>query len=151
MGCFVLSPFSADIHAVRSSHCAVYLTLFHSLPFSQANKIYNLDQSERIFKLLSFVNLGEFGLQTIRHCCPCVRCSLAVPTILLSGPVGFHVAQTLLFQRFMACPPRPFAFGAFLCKVDALVVVGDTCVLQTMCSLDWIGPRRPRVQKSEVL
>ena len=95
-----------------------------------------------------YIYLREFGLQTIRHLCPCVRCSLARAAVFQSGTVGFHVAQTPRFSRFMACPPGPLAFGAFLCKIDALAAVGDACVLQTTCFLDWIGPWRPRVQKS---
>ena len=85
-------------------------------------------------------NLREFGLQTIRHLCPCVRCSLALPAVFRQGPPGFHVAQTLRFPRFIACPPARFAFGAFLCKIDAPTAVGDACMLQTTCFLDWIGP-----------
>ena len=69
-------------------------------------------------------DLREFGLQTIRHLCPCVRCSLALPAVLLSGQPGFHVAQTPRFPRFMALPPTRFAFGALLCKIDALAAVG---------------------------
>ena len=49
-------------------------------------------------------NLTEFGLQTIRHLCPCVWCSLALPAVLLSGLPGVHVAQTLRFSMFIPCP-----------------------------------------------
>jgi hypothetical protein len=86
-----------------------------------------------------------------RHLCPCVRCSLARAADLVSGTPGFCVAQTLRFPRFMACPPSPLAFGALLCKIDALAAVGDVCVLQTTCFLERFGPWRPRVQKSAVL
>ena len=61
--------------------------------------------------------LKEFVLQTIRHPCPCVRCSLAVPAVLLSGPPGAYVAQTLFFQRFIACPPRGSSLERFWVKI----------------------------------
>jgi hypothetical protein len=35
--------------------------------------------------------LREFGFLTIRHLCPCVRCSLARAAVFRSGPPGFHV------------------------------------------------------------
>ena len=54
-----------------------------------------------------------------------------LPAVLASGQAGFHVAQTLFFLRFMACPRRRHAFGALLCKIDALAAVWDACVLHT--------------------
>ena len=68
--------------------------------------------------------LREFGLQPIRHLCPCVRCSLAVPTVLVSGEPGVHFAQTLRFSRFIALPPRPLEFKAFWAQNHALAGFG---------------------------
>ena len=94
-----------------------------------------------IYIYISLYYLRELGLQTIRHLCLCVRCSLADPAVLLSGPPGFHVAQTLRFPWFIACPPNPFGFKAFSFS---------------MCSpehgfIDWIGPWRSRTEKSALL
>ena len=85
-------------------------------------------------------DLREFGLQTIRYLCPCVRCSLAVPAVLVSGTPGVHVAQTLRFSRFIACPPAPLESKAFLAQNRALAAVWRTCVLLTTVFIDWIGP-----------
>ena len=82
-------------------------------------------------------SLREFGLKTIRYLCPCVRCSLAA--VLVSGPPSVHVAQTLRFSRFVACPRGPFAFKAIWVQNHALAVVWRTCVLLTSFFIDWIG------------
>ena len=101
--------------------------------------------------LILFINLTEFSFQSVRHHCPCLRCSLALPAVLQSGPTGIHVAQTLRFSQFIALPPWPFAFKAFSVLNRALATVWRPCALQTTCFRYWIGPRRPRVQKSAVL
>ena len=85
-----------------------------------------------------------------RHRCPSRWWGL-LPAVLVSGPPSFHVAQTLCFPGFNACPPPRLEFGAFFAKTDALAAVGDACVLQTTCFLERISPWRTRVQKSAVL
>ena len=65
----------------------------------------------------------EFGLQTIRRLCPCVRCSLPVPAEILSGTPGIHVAQTQPFSRFTALPRAQIAFKAFWVQNHALAAV----------------------------
>ena len=55
---------------------------------------------------------------------PLREVSLALPAVLVSGPPGTHVAQTLRFSRFIALPPRPLAFKAFLAQNRALLRVG---------------------------
>ena len=81
--------------------------------------------------ILYYSHLKEFGLQTIRHLCPCVRSSLAVPVVLLSGQPSLLAAQTLRFSRFIACPPAPFESKAFWIQNHAVAMVWRTCTLQT--------------------
>ena len=99
------------------------------------------------FELRDFFR--EFVFQTIRHLCPCVRCSLAVPAVLVSGEPGVHFPQTLYFSRFIACPRAPLEFKAFWAQYRALAAVWRTCV--TSFFIDWIGPWRSRIQKSALL
>ena len=118
-----------------------------SIGSNQSSQSTQIESNQFNGSPLLTVYLREFGLQTIRHLCPCVRCSLARAAVLLLC----RVAQTLRFPGFIGCPPSPFAFQALLCKIDALAAVGGACVLQTTCFLERFGPWRPRVQKSVVL
>ena len=95
--------------------------------------------------------LREFGVQTIRHLCPCVRGVGLLSAVLLSRTVGVHFAQTLRFSRFIACPPAQLESKAFWAKNRALATVWRTCVLLTTVFIDWIGPWRSRAQKSALL
>ena len=92
----------------------------------------------------------EFGLQTIRHLCPCVRCSLAFLVVFRPGDDGVHVAQTLRFSRLIACLPTLLGLTHFGFQNRCLARVQRTGVLQTSVFCDLIGPCRPRVQKSAV-
>ena len=91
-------------------------------------------------------NLRELCLQTIRHLCPCVRCSLAAPAVLLSRPPSVHVVQTLRFSRFIACFPIPFGFEALLAQNRALAeisahVLSRPRFLSTRLALGVLGPK----------
>jgi hypothetical protein len=97
------------------------------------------------------VGLREFGVQTIRHLCPCVRGVGLLSAVFLSGPPAVHFAQTLRFSRFIACPSNPLEFNAFWAQNRALAEVWRTCVLLTTVFIDWIGPWRSRAQKSALL
>ena len=70
-------------------------------------------------------------MQTIRHFCPFLRCSLALPAVLRSGLPGVHVAQKLRYSMFIGCPSAPFEFIAFLVPNRALAKVWRTCLLLT--------------------
>ena len=95
-------------------------------------------------------NLKEFGVQTTVIAAP-LRWVGLLPAVLGPGPAGTHVAQTLRFSRFIACPPSRLAFGAFWAQNRALAAVWRTCVLLTTVFIDWIGPWRSRAQKSALL
>ena len=97
-----------------------------------------------------FGNLREFGVQTTVIAAP-VRWGGLLPAVLVPGPVGTHVAQTVRFSRFIAVPPSPLEFKAFWAQNRALAAVWRTCVLLTTVFIDWIGPWRSRVQKSALL
>ena len=87
----------------------------------------------------SFICLREFGLQTIRHLCPRVRCSLAPAAVLLSGPVDVHVAQTLRSPRFIVFPPGPLEFKWLL--VNKSIYCSGAA---HRCSLDFVFSRLDR-------
>ena len=73
----------------------IYLGVHHNSATSQLKPLLT-----RMEMRYNYVN--EFGLRTIRHLCPCLRCSLAVPAEILLGKQGNHVSQTLRFLRFIA-------------------------------------------------
>ena len=56
-----------------------------------------------------YIYLREFGVQTTVIAAP-VRWGGLLPAVLVPGLPSTHVAQTLCFSRFIACPPRPLAF-----------------------------------------
>ena len=68
-------------------------------------------RATHIFVILCY--LREFGVQTIRHLCACVRGVGLLSAVLLSGIPGVHFAQTLRFSRSMTLPPEHFEFKAF--------------------------------------
>ena len=74
-----------------------------------------------------------------------------LPAVLGPGDAGTQVAQTLRFSRFMVCSPGPLEFQAFWAQNHALAEVWRTCLLPTTVFIDWIGPWRPRVQRSALL
>ena len=94
--------------------------------------------------------LREFGVQTTVIAAP-VRWGGLLPAVLVPGPAGTHVAQTLRFSRFIAAPPSQFEFKAFWAQDRALVRVSCTCVLLTTVLIDWISPWRTRPQESALL
>ena len=95
-------------------------------------------------------DLSEFDVQTIIIAAP-LRWVGLLPADWGLGVAGTHVARTLRFSRFIAAPPTRHAFGAFWAQNIALAEVWRTCVLLTTVFIDWIGPWRPRVQKSALL
>ena len=70
-----------------------------------------------------------------------------LPAVLVPGPPGTEVAQTLCFPGFYTSPPTGLAFKTFLAQNRALAAVWRTGVLQTPCFLERIGPRAPSPSK----
>ena len=80
------------------------------------------------------------------------RCVGFLSAVLVLGFPGVHVAHTLRYLRFMACPPQPsLEFKQFFSQNRSLARLRRTCTLQITFSINWIGPWRTRAQKSALL